>query len=91
MAERIHIIIDPADKEMFRSAAAQEGKSLSEWLREAAAEKASSARRGRALESREALEDFFRECDVRETGREPDWEAHREVMERSIGTGAGRP
>lgn len=91
MPERIHIVIDPAEKELFRSAAAREGMSLSEWLREAAAEKASSVGRHRTLESREALEEFFRECDAQETGREPDWEAHLEVIERSIGAGTGRP
>ncbi|HEX2251871.1 MAG TPA: hypothetical protein VHQ65_01225 [Thermoanaerobaculia bacterium] len=35
--------------------------------------------------SREDLQRFFGECDVRETGaREPDWDAHRAVLERSV-------
>jgi len=35
------------------------------------------------LRSRRSLERFFTECDGRETGEEPDWAAHREVIERS--------
>jgi len=34
------------------------------------------------------LEGFFEECDGREQGTEPDWEAHREVIEGSKTMGA---
>jgi len=34
------------------------------------------------------LEAFFTACDERESGEEPDWEAHREVIERSIRSGS---
>ncbi|MDX1673964.1 MAG: ribbon-helix-helix protein, CopG family [Longimicrobiales bacterium] len=89
MTERIHILLDGAEKERFRRWAEREGKSLSEWLREAAREKLAAARQGRSLDSREALEDFFEGCDARERGEEPDWESHRRVIEDSIRSGAG--
>jgi len=35
------------------------------------------------------LRAFFEACDERETGREPDWAEHREVIEESIRKGSG--
>ncbi|MEJ2501865.1 MAG: antitoxin [Gemmatimonadota bacterium] len=88
MTERVHIVLDAAEKERFRRWAEREGKSLSEWLREAGREKiAASSERG-SLGSRKALVSFFEACESRERGREPDWEAHRRVIEGSIGSGA---
>ncbi len=91
MSERIHIVVDAGEKERFRRQAAREGKTLSEWLREAAAEKVAAAREGRALDTVESLTAFFDACDAREAGHghEPDWEEHRRVIERSISEGAG--
>lgn len=89
MDERVHILLDGAEKERFRRWAEREGKSLSEWLREAAREKLAASSRGRPLDSREALEAFFEGCDARERGEEPDWEAHRRVIEESIRSGSG--
>lgn len=43
VSERIHIVVDAADKERYRRQAAREGKTLSDWLREAAAEKGGGA------------------------------------------------
>lgn len=91
MTERVHVILDAAEKERWRRAAAAEGKALSEWLREAAAEKLAAEERGRRLDTRADLEAFFRACDDREVGLEPDWAAHRGVIEESIATGAVRP
>ncbi len=91
MAERIHLVLEPAEKERYRSAAAREGKSLSRWLREAAAQRLAAAEEQRGIDSLQALDAFFRECDEREVGREPDWEAHRQLIEHSMAAGAGRP
>lgn len=88
MTERIHIVVDPAEKERFRLLAEREGKSLSAWLREAAREKVAAAGTRAGLETGEALRAFFAACDQREMGREPDWEEHRFVIERSVGSGA---
>lgn len=88
---RIHIVVERDEKERFRSAAEQEGKSLSEWLREAAREKL-AAEGGLELDTLEALRAFWSACDDRaadrEPGREPEWSEHREVIERSIRSGA---
>jgi hypothetical protein len=88
MTERIHLVVERADKEHFRRAAARGGRSLSEWLREAAHEKLARSEAKAALDSAERLRDFFAECTARESGREPDWDAHREVIERSVRSGA---
>ncbi len=87
MPERIHLVLDPVDKERFRAAAVREGKTLSAWLRDAAEERVAAAERERGLATPEDLEAFFRACDEREPGREPDWEAHRKVIERSLRSG----
>lgn len=88
MAERIHIVVEPAEKERFRALAEREGKTLSAWLRDAARDRAAAADAGAALDSEEALRAFFEACDRREAGSEPDWEEHRRVIERSIAGGA---
>jgi len=86
MTERIHLVVDREEKERFRRLASREGRSLSDWLREAArARAATTAESG--LKDPESLRAFFAACDRREQGREPDWTSHREVIERSKGSG----
>lgn len=87
MVERIHIVVDRAEKERYRRLAAREGKSLSEWLRSAAQEKLAAARSDAGLETVAALRAFFEEINGRGGGREPDWEEQRKVIERSIAKG----
>ena len=87
MSDRVHVLIDEADKERYREIAAREGKSLSVWLREAAEEKYRAAAGARVLTSRGDLESFFDRCDATEVGREPDWAVHRRVIEESIAAG----
>ena len=51
MTERIHIVVDRAEKERYRRLAAREGKTLSEWLRAAARDRvARRARDGSTLD-----------------------------------------
>jgi hypothetical protein len=88
MAERIHLVLDRAEKERFRRLAARAGKSLSEWLRDAAEEKAAVSDAVQALDSAEALHAFFQDCSDREQGTEPDWEVQKELLERSLARGA---
>jgi hypothetical protein len=88
MTDRIHVLVDRAEKERFRRAAARRGMSLSEWLREAGEEKLLASSERSSLESAEALLAFFAECDASEPGAEPDWEIHREVIEGSRSSGA---
>jgi uncharacterized protein (DUF1778 family) len=84
----MHIVVGRDEKERYQRAAARAGKSLSEWLREAAEEKAAAMIAERSLETAEDLRAFFEACDRRESGREPDWQVHRGVIERSIAQGA---
>ncbi|HUH14101.1 MAG TPA: ribbon-helix-helix protein, CopG family [Longimicrobiales bacterium] len=88
MPERIHIVVDPSEKERFRLLAEREGKSLSAWLRDAARERAAAAASASALDTEQALRDFFAACDEREVGTEPGWEHHRRVIEDSVRSGA---
>jgi hypothetical protein len=84
---RIHIILDESDKERFRQRAAKEGKSLAEWIRLAAREKLTAAEQTERLDTAEDLRAFFAACAARETGREPDWEEHRRVIDASRRSG----
>lgn len=87
MPRRIHIVVDDAEKERFRRRAAREGKTLSQWLRDAAREKLAAEEARVRLDSRAALEEFFRACDAHERGKEPDWSVHRRAIEASIRSG----
>ncbi|MDP2959675.1 MAG: hypothetical protein Q8N53_24945 [Longimicrobiales bacterium] len=89
VADRVHVVLHPVEKERFRAAAAREGKTLSAWLRDAAQERIAAADRDRGLATPQDLAAFFQRCDAREVGQEPDWEIHRQVIERSIRSGAG--
>jgi hypothetical protein len=88
VAERIHLLVDRMEKELFRGIAAREGKSLSEWLRVAAHEKLAAAEVGRELDSVGALDAFFASCDRLERGAEPDWEVHRAIIDGTRALGA---
>ena len=79
MTSRINLVVDPSEKERYRRHASRAGLTLSEWLREAAREKAEAAESRRGLDTVEELREFFEECDARERGHEPDWEEHRRV------------
>lgn len=86
MTTRIHLIIDEHERDAFRARAAVQGLSLSEWIREAARER---LERERPMEITTVadLDRFFAERRDAEDGKEPDWEQHLAVMERSRGTG----
>jgi hypothetical protein len=88
MAERIHLVLEGTEKERYRRLATRAGKSLSEWLRDAAEEKAAASDVVPSLDSAEALRAFFEECSQRERGTEPDWEVQKELLERSVTRGA---
>lgn len=85
---RIQVIVDEHEREAFRAQASAEGRSLSEWLREAGRERL-ERQRPEQLRTPEDLRRFFAACDERESGREPDWDEHLAVMGRS--RAEGRP
>lgn len=86
VSTRIHIVVDEAEKERFRRRAERRGLSLSAWLREAARERLERETPAE-LDTVEDLDAFFRACDERETGIEPDWAEHRHTLERSARSG----
>ncbi len=86
MATRVQVVLGQEERERFRRQAELEGKSLSSWLREAGRERLDT-RRARRIASAADLNAFFRKCDARERGREPDWEEHQAVIERSRRSG----
>ncbi len=86
MATRVQVVLGHEERERFRRQAELEGKSLSSWLREAGRERLDT-RRARRIGSAADLNAFFRKCDERERGREPDWEEHRAVIDRSQRSG----
>jgi hypothetical protein len=82
MPTRLHLILDPREHDAYRARAAEEGTSLSEWLREAARERLARSRPTR-IDSVEDLDRFFAERTTAEQGVEPDWNEHLAMIERS--------
>lgn len=83
---RVQVLVPEEEREAFRREARKEGRSLSAWLREAGRARLASTKTKHM--SLEELNAFFAASDVREQGREPDWEDHLKVIEASIRSGA---
>ena len=83
MSARIQLVVDTADKERFRARAREEGKTLSQWLRDVARQALLRGEGGSEIRTVADLRDFFQRCDAREEGTEPDWDAHRRQIEQS--------
>ena len=90
MTSRIHLVLAEEEKALLERAAKREGKSLSAWLREAAREKLEGSGPP-SLSTVDELKDFFEGCDQGEEGQEPDWSAHRAVMDASRREGTPNP
>lgn len=86
MTIRVQVILDEADREAFRRRAEMDGLSLSAWLRQAGREKL-AAHQPSPIKTPAELRAFFAACDTREQGREPEWEEHLAVMDRSRSSG----
>lgn len=86
MAVRVQVVVDRLERERFRRRAAEQGLSLSAWFREAGREKAAAGESKRRM-TPATLRAFFKKCDTREREREPDWEQHRAVIDRSMARG----
>src|SRR5712671_5438185 len=87
---RVQVLIKEREREAFRQVAEQEGKSLSGWLRESALDRLEATKAAAKMTSGTDLRKFFKACDLREKGREPDWEEHLKAMEESRETGRSR-
>lgn len=70
---RIHFVVRETAKMAYQTQARREGKSLGEWLREAADEKLAAARSRKFTV--EELREFAAKCDTLHPpgSREPDW------------------
>lgn len=82
-SKRVQVILDENERESFRRLAEERGQSLSSWLREAGRQRREEQSARPPLSDPEVLMAFFSTCDGGESGREPDWEEHRERIERS--------
>jgi hypothetical protein len=87
MSTRVHIVLEPEEKERFRARARREGMSLSEWLRDVARQALVRGEGGQEIRTVEQLQEFFRRCDQRESGTEPDWQAQRKQIDESMREG----
>jgi hypothetical protein len=89
MSQRIHVVLDDRERAAFQARAKAEGRSLSEWIRLAARDRLEQVRPAR-ISTLDDLASFFDACDLRETGREPEWAEHLAVVERSRGSSVER-
>lgn len=79
---RIHFVVSETAKIAYRTEASREGKSLGEWMREAADEKLAAAR-PRKFTVKE-LARFNAECDQRRSEEpEPEWDESKRVIAES--------
>ena len=87
MAE-LHLNIPDIDLARFDYQAQREGKTLNEWLLDAAHARMRDQRQVRRFESTEDIRAFFQACDsLEEPGTEPDWIEHLEAIRRSLAAG----
>ncbi|MDE2782545.1 MAG: hypothetical protein OXK77_06290 [Gemmatimonadota bacterium] len=89
MSARIHFVARESAKMAYRTQARREGKSLGEWLREAADEKLAAARPRKFTV--EELREFAARCDARHPpgAREPDWPEIKRIIAESKIAGLG--
>ena len=75
MSVRIQVILGEEEAARFRLQAKKESKSLSAWLREAGNIMLELGKI-QPLTDTGSLKRFFKRCNKREKGMEPDWEDH---------------
>ena len=80
MSIRVQVILDEEEATRFKSQAMKESKSLSAWLRDAGRKMIELNGRQQRLTHPDDLEKFFRKCNQREKGAEPDWEDHKRLI-----------
>ena len=81
---RVQLVVPDRDHDRFVQQARREGLSLSAWLRAAAEDRLRRHAETARFESVADLEALFAACDERAgEGDEPDWEAHRAVIDAS--------
>ena len=86
--ERLQVLVSAEEKAAFRQMSEREGLSLSAWLRQAGIVRLAECERRRKIGTVGELRAFFKACDQRKTGNEPDWEDHQRVMKKSVRSGS---
>jgi hypothetical protein len=87
MSVRVQVILKDEEVAMFKSQAMKESKSLSAWLRDAGKKMIDLEQKQLSLTDPDSLEKFFRKCNEREEGVEPDWEDHKKLILESFQSG----
>jgi hypothetical protein len=80
MSFRVQVILDKEDVALFKSQAMKESKSLSAWLRDAGKKMIEINRQNQRLTDPDSLNRFFRKCNEKENGVEPDWKDHKRLI-----------
>ncbi|MYC87614.1 MAG: hypothetical protein F4X22_05160 [Gemmatimonadales bacterium] len=77
---RIHFVVKESAKIRYQAEAEREGKSLGQWLREAADERLAATRRRKFTV--EELKAFAAKCDARHPpgAKEPDWPEIKKML-----------
>ncbi|WP_420449299.1 hypothetical protein [Candidatus Palauibacter sp.] len=82
IVSRIHFVVREAEKVRYQAQASREGKSLGQWLREAADERLAATRPRKF--TLEELREFNAACDARRSDApEPDWPDVKQVISES--------
>jgi hypothetical protein len=80
MSVRVQVILGKEEAARFRSQAKKMSKSLSAWLRDAGNKMIELGQKQQRLTEPDALREFFRRCDEKEHGLEPDWQDHKQLI-----------
>ncbi len=85
---RVQLVLSDEERDRFVNEARREGVTLSEWIRTAARQRLEEQQRSQPFELPADLEAFFRACDAMEgPAREPEWNMHLAVIEKSRRSG----
>ena len=87
MSVRVQVILGEEEASRFKSQATKESKSLSAWLRDAGKKMIEINQQQQRLTDPDSLKRFFKKCDERESGLEPDWEDHKRLIMHSYQAG----
>ncbi|HEY6878829.1 MAG TPA: ribbon-helix-helix protein, CopG family [Polyangiales bacterium] len=89
MTTRVQVLLEQAEKVRLERGAKHLGRSLSAFMREAALHRLAELESKKGF-SKQELKDFFKQCSKLESGREPDWDEHLQVIDAAIRTGRSR-
>ncbi|MDY6951190.1 MAG: hypothetical protein SWE60_06745 [Thermodesulfobacteriota bacterium] len=63
---------------------------MSAWLQDAGRKRLETKKEWQSLTDTTSLKEFFRKCNERERGKEPDWEEHKSLILEGM-QGRNRP